>query len=88
MASNEPPVLFDQDNPEWTENDFARARPAAEVLPAEVIGAFGKRPGRPAGSTKEKISIRLDLDVLDSYRATGDGWQTRLNDALRRATFG
>lgn len=88
MASNEPPVLFDQDNPEWTEQDFARARPAAEVLPAEVIATFGKGPGRPAGSNKEKISIRLDQDVLNNYRKTGKGWQSRLNDALRRATFG
>jgi len=86
MASETPPVVFDDDNPEWTEADFARARPAAEVLPPEVLAAFGKRgPGRPAGSGKERISIRLDKDLLDKLRATGPGWQSRINEALRKA---
>jgi hypothetical protein len=38
------PDLDDPDNPEWTAEDFARARPASEVLPPEVIAAFGKAP--------------------------------------------
>jgi uncharacterized protein (DUF4415 family) len=81
-----PPVVFDDDNPEWTEEDFARAKRAGEVLPPEVIAAFGKnRGGRPKGSNKEQVSLRLDKDVLDKFRATGPGWQTRINEALRRA---
>ncbi|NYT77447.1 BrnA antitoxin family protein [Alcaligenaceae bacterium] len=46
-----------------------------------------RRPGRPAGSTAEvrKVSttIRFDPDVLEGLRATGPGWQTRANNALR-----
>ncbi|AZY48846.1 BrnA antitoxin family protein [Bordetella avium] len=43
-----------------------------------------KRMGRPkAEVTKERISIRLSPDVLESFRATGAGWQTRVDAALR-----
>jgi len=43
------------------------------------------RPGRPkSDSAKESISLRLDPDVLAFFRATGPGWQTRINDALRK----
>lgn len=42
--------------------------------------------GRPkSGVTKVSTTIRLDPDVLASFKATGPGWQTRINDALRRA---
>ncbi len=84
MASDLPPVVFDDDNPEWTEEDFARARPAAEVLPPEVLAAFAKpRPERDP--TSENVVIRLDSIVLDKFRATGPDWQARINDALRAA---
>jgi len=40
--------------------------------------------GRPkAITTKEPIKLRIDADVLMALRATGDGWQTRINDTLR-----
>ncbi|MFZ5930681.1 MAG: BrnA antitoxin family protein [Pseudomonadota bacterium] len=43
------------------------------------------RPGRPkSDAAKESISLRLDPDVLAFFRATGPGWQTRINDALRK----
>jgi len=38
-----PRIVFDDDNPEWTEEDFARARTSSEVLPPEILAAFGKR---------------------------------------------
>jgi uncharacterized protein (DUF4415 family) len=44
------------------------------------------RPGRPPiAHAKEAVSIRLDPDVLAHYRATGPGWQSRINEALRKA---
>lgn len=79
------PVVFDDDNPEWTDADFARARPAAEMLSPDVLALFGKRRGRPPGSAKEQVSLRIDKDVLDRFRAGGPGWQTRINAALRKA---
>lgn len=42
------------------------------------------RRGRPPGSgTKAQVTLRLDVDVLEKFKASGDGWQTRINDALR-----
>lgn len=80
------PDLTDPNNPEWTESDFARAKPAADVLPQEVMAAFKKKAGRPrAEVAKVPVSLRLDPDVLAAFKATGAGWQTRINDALRGA---
>ena len=44
------------------------------------------RPGRPplGDTVKNSVTLRLDADVLASYRATGAGWQTRLNADLRK----
>ena len=82
------PELIDKENPEWTEEDFRRARPAAVVLPellgSEVAADMLKPRGRPkAAATKAHVNIRLDADVLDAFKATGRGWQTRINNALR-----
>ena len=42
------------------------------------------RRGRPLGSgTKAQVTLRLDADVLEKFKASGDGWQTRINDALK-----
>jgi uncharacterized protein (DUF4415 family) len=47
-------------------------------------GAKLIRAGRPAGSgNKEQVAIRFDKDILAAFRATGRGWQTRMNDALK-----
>ena len=76
----------DAENPEWTEEDFRRARPALEVLPREAVEAIRRYRGQrgPQKSpTKELISLRVDRDVAAAYRATGPGWQTRANEALR-----
>lgn len=45
------------------------------------------RRGRPplSGKPKTAITLRLDEDVVEAYRETGDGWQTRINADLRRA---
>ena len=74
----------DRDNPEWTREDFARARPAHEVVPEIVAGARRGR-GKQRAPTKRLVSMRLDRDVLDHFRSTGPGWQSRINDVLRRA---
>ena len=76
----------DAENPEWTEEDFRRARPALEMLPREAVEAIRRYRGQrgPQKSpTKELISLRVDRDVAAAYRATGPGWQTRANEALR-----
>ena len=45
---------------------------------------FKRGRGRPLGSgTKEQVTLRLDTEILEQFKATGNGWQTRINDALR-----
>jgi uncharacterized protein (DUF4415 family) len=42
------------------------------------------RRGRPLGSgTKTQVTLRLDAEVLEKFKASGDGWQTRINEALK-----
>jgi uncharacterized protein (DUF4415 family) len=83
--SKEKPIIFDDENPEWTEGDFARARPVADF--PLLAAAFPKARGRPLGSTKpirkEQIALRVDADILARYKAQGRGWQTRMNEVLR-----
>ena len=43
----------------------------------------GRTPPRCHSYTKEPVKLRLDADVLAALRASGDGWQTRINDMLR-----
>ena len=81
-----PPVIFDDENPEWTDENFARAS-YGDDIPAHIRAAFpNTRPrGRPkAAQTKITTSIRLDPEVVEAFKATGKGWQTRINEALRR----
>jgi uncharacterized protein (DUF4415 family) len=63
----------------------AKAGKAARVHTPEQIQA--RRVGRPVGSksaqTKQAVKLRLDPDVLEALRASGEGWQTRINDMLR-----
>ena len=83
MADRKPP-LVDDGNPEWTDEDFARARPITDF--PHLAAAFPKsKGGRPRGSNKQAVSLRLDREVLEKFRATGPGWQSRINEALRRA---
>jgi len=64
------------DAPELDDEWFAKAD---LVLGRKII-----RKGRPPGSTKDAVSLRLDQVVIDHFRAGGPGWQTRINDALRK----
>ena len=78
-------IAADPDNPEWSSEDFANARPFAEVFP-QWASEIRRSRGRPSSDNPRKVvSLRLDQDVLDSYRATGKGWQARINADLRKA---
>ncbi|MHB1654970.1 MAG: BrnA antitoxin family protein [Burkholderiales bacterium] len=83
------PELMDEENLEWTTEDFAHARPASETLPrifgTEIAQAMLKPRGRPRFThPKERINIRLSHEVVEHFKATGDGWQTRIDTALRQ----
>lgn len=78
-------IVKDPDNPEWTEENFKRAKPFAEVFP-ELAASIERARGRPAlDAPKKQITLRLDQDVIEKFRSTGPGWQSRINEALKRA---
>ena len=74
------------DSPPATREQLMAARPFGEAFPelAEKMRKnLGGRP--PLESPKKLVSIRLDAGVLDKFKATGRGWQSRMNEALKRA---
>ncbi len=80
----------DVDNPEWTPEDMAKARPAADVLPG-LIGAkatvelLQRGKGRPQKKDRKvNQTIRLDPEVLEAFRNEGKGWQSLINQVLRQ----
>lgn len=79
------PVRPDDENPEWTREDFRNARPLKEAMPElyEALRRYQGQRGPQKAPTKELISLRLDRDIAGALRASGRGWQTRANDALR-----
>jgi uncharacterized protein (DUF4415 family) len=87
---DDPASRPDDDNPEWTAEDFAAARSAANVLP-EFIGTKATQAltqrgrGRPQKPLKKiNQTLRLDADVVEAFRQEGKGWQTRINEILRQ----
>ena|SRR5665213_166248 len=65
------------DAPELTDAELARAihRQGDKVI----------RRGRPKlANPKDQVTLRLDHDIVERFRAGGAGWQSRINDALRR----
>ena len=69
--------------PEWTEEDWAKARPASEVLP-EIVDEYRRTRGQQQEPTKEQLSIRLSPEVLAFFRAKGKGWQTQIDEVLKK----
>lgn len=45
--------------------------------------ALARSCGRPVGSDKTQIALRVDNNVLNAFKKSGKGWQTRMNDALK-----
>ena len=67
---------------ELTAADLKAMHPAARALPASLQQKLGLR-GPQKTPTKERITIRLSPDVVHQFRATGTGWQTRMDAALQ-----
>ena len=77
----------DDDLPEWTDEEFARAEIRVGEKVIRPASGTLTRPGRPPlGDTpKKQVTLRLDEAVIERFRAAGPGWQSRINAALRKA---
>ena len=77
----------DPDNPPWPDEMMARARPMVEVHPELVAERRHERAELEAAArdpNKAMVTLILDLEVLDAFRASGPDWQDRMADALRQ----
>jgi uncharacterized protein (DUF4415 family) len=72
--------------PEWADEQIDRAEFAVgETVIRPARGTLTRPPGRPkSASTKRSVHLRLSPEVLDHFRSTGPGWQTRIDEALRK----
>jgi uncharacterized protein (DUF4415 family) len=83
-------ALDEDDAPELTDEWFAKAKPHIGGKPVsmdEFRTAWAARVARSGRSKSRnpKKAVRLDADVVEHFKAAGPGWQTRINDALRKA---
>lgn len=74
------PELIDDENPEWTDEMFAQAVRFKD-LPESLRQKIGGRP--KSENPKEQLTVRYSSEVIAAFRATGKGWQTRMDDALK-----
>jgi uncharacterized protein (DUF4415 family) len=61
---------------------------AAPDLSAPVPGIVRRLGRPPKANPKVSVTLRLDRDVVDRFKATGQGWQTRINAILKRGRIG
>lgn len=72
MNKQSNPELIDDENPEWTEAMLKEAKTAAELFPQLI-----------QKTRKVSTTIEYDADIISAFRATGNDWQNRMNEALR-----
>ena len=81
MAKNASTIALEADPTDPDDFDVSEA-----AVQAALADRRARRGGRPKGSTtssKSQVTLRLDNDVLERFRATGPGWQSRINEVLR-----
>ena len=92
MPKRRPPLTNEEGEVrELTREDFKGMRPLREVDPGfiEAMTEFRRRVGRPkAAAPKVHVGFRLAADVVASVKASGAGYNARVEQALRKAGFG
>jgi uncharacterized protein (DUF4415 family) len=74
------------DAPEWTDDQWDRAEISIGGKVIRPANGTLTKPGRPKkADAKKSIHLRLSPDVLAHFRKTGPGWQTRIDETLRKA---
>ncbi len=78
-------IAADPDDAEATDAELAQAKPFAAAFPA-LAESIRRSRGRPrVEQPKQLVSLRLSKSVIDKFKATGRGWQARINDVLEKA---
>ncbi len=72
------------DSPEWTGADIKAAKPFTEAFP-DLAASIRRARGPQKAPTKVPVSIRLSPDVVRHFKKTGPGWQSRIDETLRKA---
>ena len=83
MSTKPDPELIDDENPEWTEEMFRQSIRFRD-LPASLQATLRRARGPGKKPAKVQTAIRFDPEVLSALRATGRGWQTRVNDVMKQ----
>jgi uncharacterized protein (DUF4415 family) len=82
-------IAHGEDIPELTEEDMKNALPISEVpLLAQFYERMRGMRGPQKAPVKERVGLRLDADVVEHFRATGSGWQARVNEILKQHVAG
>jgi uncharacterized protein (DUF4415 family) len=78
-------ISSDADAAEASDIELAQAKTFAETFP-DLMAVIRRGRGRPTiANPRKQISLRLDGDVIEKFKSTGKGWQSRVNEALRKA---
>jgi uncharacterized protein (DUF4415 family) len=75
-------ALRDPDNPPLTGEEWKRFRP---ISPERLRRLCGQRDPQKSKPVKERVSLRLDPDIVAHFKKRGPGWQSQINAVLRRA---
>jgi len=78
-------ALADADNPPLTDENFAKMRPAVKAAPEIVARYRGQRGPQKSKPVKTQLTLRLDREVVEHFKASGPGWMARFNEVLRKA---
>ncbi|KAF0115762.1 MAG: hypothetical protein FD163_2093 [Hyphomonadaceae bacterium] len=81
-------IIIDNDNPEWTDEIFAKSIDVRGKSLVEAANALRRARGKQIEPKKIPISIRLSENVISHFKAGGMGWQSRIEQALQDVIAG
>jgi uncharacterized protein (DUF4415 family) len=73
--------MVDEVNPEWTEEDFAQVKKFSD-LPVEHQRIL--KDIMEENAARKKVSISLPREIVEKMQATGEGWELRIEEAVRQ----
>ncbi|MGD0369954.1 MAG: BrnA antitoxin family protein [Acidobacteriaceae bacterium] len=79
MPKKPDPELIDDENPEWSEADFARAKSFSELPENHALRGIIAQ-----NKEKKKVPIQLSAEVVEKMQSTGEGWELRVEEAVRQ----